>query len=90
MINLKIDKKAYGNHVILEQTEITILEQDFIAIKGKSGCGKSTLLSMIGLLENFEGTYEFQTEKLTEKTKEKIRIDHFSYVFQKAYLIPYI
>lgn len=90
MINLSIDKKAYGEHIIFEQTEIKIQEKDFIAIKGKSGCGKSTLLSMIGLLENFDGDYEFQSEKITEKTKEKIRVGHFSYVFQKAYLIPYI
>ena len=69
MINLSIDKKAYGEHIIFEQTEIKIQEKDFIAIKGKSGCGKSTLLSMIGLLENFDGDYEFQSEKITEKTK---------------------
>ncbi len=90
MINLTINKKAYGDHIIFEETHFSIQENEFIALKGKSGCGKSTLLSIVGLLENFEGNYEFQEKIITEKTKENIRINHFSYVFQKAYLIPYI
>ena len=89
MINLKINRKSYGDNIIFDDTKITITENEMIAIKGKSGCGKSTLLSMIGLLEKFEGDYKFKQKMVDTKTKEKVRIDNFSYVFQKPFLIPY-
>ena len=40
--------KAYGGHVAVQSTSLTVERGDFFAILGPSGCGKTTLLRMIG------------------------------------------
>lgn len=39
--------KEYGDHVVLEQIDITIEPRSFIALVGPSGCGKTTFLRML-------------------------------------------
>lgn len=52
MIEIKDLSKSYGNKEILKNINLTINDNEIVAIIGKSGCGKSTLLRCISRLEN--------------------------------------
>ena len=45
-------KKHYGEHVVVADLNLSILEKEFVVVVGPSGCGKSTLLRMIAGLED--------------------------------------
>lgn len=47
--------KAYGDHVILDDFDLTVNKGEVIVIIGPSGCGKSTLLRCINALEEIQG-----------------------------------
>ena len=52
MIEIKDLCKSYGDKEILSNINLTISDNEIVAIIGKSGCGKSTLLRCISRLEN--------------------------------------
>lgn len=52
MIEIKDLCKSYGDKEILKNINLTINDNEIVAIIGKSGCGKSTLLRCISRLEN--------------------------------------
>lgn len=90
LIRLNIKHKAFGEKIIFNETKIEIHEKDFLVIYGESGIGKSTLLKMIGLISNFDGEYFMNDKLVDKKSREKTRIDNFSYLFQDSFLIPYL
>lgn len=90
LIRLNISRKAFGEKIIFDDTKIEIREKDFLVIYGESGIGKSTLLKMIGLISNFDGEYFINDKLVDKKSREKTRIDNFSYLFQDSFLIPYL
>lgn len=47
--------KHFGDVVALEGVDLSVAENEFVAIVGASGCGKSTLLSLIAGLEDPSG-----------------------------------
>lgn len=51
--DLKVNNltKKFGNHRVLQETNLEILPGEFVAIVGRSGCGKSTLLRLIAGLD---------------------------------------
>ena len=52
-----------GEVKALEQINLSIQDQEFVAIVGQSGCGKSTLLSLIsGLLRPTRGSIFIDSE----------------------------
>ncbi len=55
VMNLKHLSKAYGDKVILTDTQATVWRGDKIALIGANGLGKSTLLRIIANTESFEG-----------------------------------
>lgn len=89
MIELKINEKAFSKKTIFHDTEIKIDKGEFIAIKGQSGIGKSTLIKMIGMLENFNGTYKLHGSVMDKKNRESLRNANFAYLFQEPMLIPF-
>lgn len=91
MIEIKNLKKSFGEKILFEDFNYTILDKQMIAIVGKSGCGKSTLLNMIGLLDNeYRGEILFDGKNIAIE-KEKIRNEyirnHINYLFQNYALI---
>lgn len=83
-------KKAFGDHVVLENINTTVKKGEVIAIIGPSGCGKSTFLRSLNLLETpTEGHIYFHGTDITDKNvninqlREKIGM-----VFQHFNLFP--
>ncbi|MFA7032199.1 MAG: ATP-binding cassette domain-containing protein [Bacilli bacterium] len=90
MIKINIHDKSFKQKTIFHETSITISNNEFLALKGESGIGKTTLLSMIGMTESFVGDYYVDDILINKKNRESMRINLFSYMFQKPMLIPYL
>ena len=77
--------KRYGQGpVILDEIDIKIARDDFIALIGPSGCGKSTLLKLLaGLTDITSGEIIYKDSKSNEKLS-------MGFVFQDANLMPWL
>jgi len=75
----------------LQNVDVHVKKNEFVAIMGPSGCGKSTLLNIIGLLDNpTQGLYAFngtEVSKLREKDRTDFRKGNIGFVFQSFNLI---
>jgi putative ABC transport system ATP-binding protein len=88
-------KKLYTTEEVettaLDNVNIEIHENEFVAIMGPSGCGKSTLLNILGLLDNpSEGEYHFlnnEVSKFSERQRANLRKANIGFVFQSFNLI---
>lgn len=91
MIKIKELSKSYGSETILDNFEISVNENEFVAIMGKSGKGKSTLLNIIaGLTPANSGTYYFDNTDvftLSDKEKADMRANSIGYIVQDFALI---
>jgi NitT/TauT family transport system ATP-binding protein len=84
-LRARIDKKlfpAVGNappkHVV-QDLELDVLENGFIALFGPSGCGKTTILNLLaGIDQDFDGEIERAEE------------ERIAYVFQEPRLLPWL
>ena len=58
MIHIKNLKRSFRTEDVetlaLNDVNLEITENEFVAIMGPSGCGKSTLLNILGLLDDLE------------------------------------
>ena len=76
---------------VLENINITISENDRVAITGKSGAGKSTLLHiMAGLDQATSGKIIFNDKSLSSisnSSLSKIRLVNFGFVYQFHHLL---
>jgi len=96
MISLKEIYKIYnvgGEEVrALDGVDVTIGENEYLAIMGPSGSGKSTLMNMIGCLDTpTSGIYEFEGEMVNEMDDnqlDSIRNRKIGFVFQTFNLLP--
>lgn len=78
---------GYGRerHVILEDLNLAVEKNEFVAIIGFSGCGKSTLMSMLaGLVLPSSGTIKLHGEVIREPGPKK------GIVFQNYSLLPWL
>lgn len=89
-----ICKSYQTNHYIVkavDHVDLSISENDAVAIIGPSGSGKSTLLKMIGLiLEPDSGTIQIDNldvTKLGDERKSTLRNQKFGYVVQDFALL---
>jgi len=91
-INLK---KVYTTEEIettaLNNVNLEIKENEFVAIMGPSGCGKSTLLNLLGLLDNpSDGEFYFMDKEVSryrERQRANMRKSNIGFVFQSFNLI---
>jgi zinc transport system ATP-binding protein len=60
---------SYGSHMVLQNVNFKVVENDFIGVIGPNGGGKTTLLKIIlGLLKPEAGEIVFNNNLLNEKT----------------------
>jgi len=95
MIKVRNLQKVYGQgsaatHA-LKGVNMEVEPGEFVAIMGRSGSGKSTLLHLLGLLDKptageiyIENT---NVLKLSEKERNKFRLEKLGYVFQEYSLL---
>ena len=96
LISLKDIHKIYnvgGEEVrALDGVDVTIRENEYLAIMGPSGSGKSTLMNMIGCLDTpTSGDYEFEGEMvqvMDDAQLASIRNRKIGFVFQTFNLLP--
>ncbi|HEX8762322.1 MAG TPA: ABC transporter ATP-binding protein [Candidatus Saccharimonadales bacterium] len=96
LIEFKDLSKLYGfgdaTTLALDEINLTIEENEFIAVMGPSGCGKSTLMNVIGLLDRpTHGDYLLKgrhVSKLRAGQRAKIRRDTIGFIFQSFNLLP--
>ncbi|HEY1835683.1 MAG TPA: ABC transporter ATP-binding protein [Candidatus Saccharimonadales bacterium] len=96
IIELQDVSKLYGfgdaTTLALDEVNLTIEQNEFVAVMGPSGSGKSTLMNVIGLLDRpTHGEYRFNTRsaaKLKPDQCAKIRRDRLGFIFQSYNLLP--
>ena len=64
LIELNKVSLGYGNHVVLDNLNISIEENDFLCVVGPNGSGKSTLIkAILGLIKPLHGKIKFNDLK---------------------------
>ena len=88
LINLTGISKSYGDHVVLDDLNLYIRENEFITLLGPSGCGKTTLLRILGgFLQADQGEVLFDGQEISKLPPYKREINT---VFQKYALFPHM
>lgn len=98
IIELENIRKSYadGNqmHHVLNQLELSVEPNEFVAILGPSGSGKSTLLAIAGLLLSAdEGRIRIAGQDLTGLNQgqwTQKRLDLLGFIFQDHQLLSYM
>ncbi len=87
-IELKSIKKAYGETVVIEGLNLSIVDGEFVVLVGPSGCGKSTTLRMIAGLEDITaGEMQIDGKRMNEVNPTNRGI---AMVFQDYALYPHM
>ena len=88
LINLTGISKSYGDHVVLDDLNLYIRENEFITLLGPSGCGKTTTLRIIGGFEAPDaGSVVFDGKDITSLPPNDRNLNT---VFQKYALFPHM
>jgi len=88
LINLINITKSYGDHVVLDNLNLYIRENEFLTLLGPSGCGKTTTLRIIGGFENPDsGQVIFEGKDITNLPPNKRQLNT---VFQKYALFSHM
>jgi putative ABC transport system ATP-binding protein len=76
----------------LDQVDLTIQENEFLALTGPSGSGKSTMMNILGCLDTpTSGQYRLdgiEVAGLDEDQLATVRNQKIGFVFQNFYLMP--
>lgn len=83
---MKAYPKPQGGHtVVVENINLSVGENEFVAIVGHSGCGKSTLLRMVaGLEQASSGTIRMEGKPIRKPGSDRM------VVFQQYCLLPWL
>jgi glutamate transport system ATP-binding protein len=91
LVELERVRKSFGDHVVLDEIDLTLDRGEVIVIAGPSGSGKSTMLRCINGLEpidsgeiRFDGRPLDRSGKALSRTRQEIGI-----VFQQFNLFPH-
>ena len=88
MLELKNITKKFGSHTILNKLNLTIPDQQILAIVGPSGAGKTTLLRCLSGLEKIDaGEFLWDGQKF-DPTAPDSRSHIIGVVFQNYELFP--
>ena len=96
-LELKNITKVYGEKVktkVLNNTDLTINEGEFVSIIGQSGSGKSTLLNIMGTLSKGSSGTLYRLNGINVEGMRKsneladLRNSTLGFIFQFHYLLP--
>ena len=88
LINLTGISKSYGDHIVLDDLNLYIRENEFITLLGPSGCGKTTPLRIVGGFETPDaGSVVFDGKDITSLPPNERNLNT---VFQKYALFPHM
>lgn len=98
IIALENIRKSYADgskmHHVLNQLELSVEPNEFVAILGPSGSGKSTLLAIAGLLLSAdEGRISIAGQDLTDLNQDQWtqkRLELLGFIFQDHQLLTYM
>ena len=84
--------KRYGDHVILNDIDLSVKKGEVIVVVGPSGCGKSTLLRCMNALEPIQGgTIKLRDEIIDPKCRSLTSLrQKIGMVFQSYDLFPHL
>ncbi|MEO2264206.1 MULTISPECIES: amino acid ABC transporter ATP-binding protein [Lachnospiraceae] len=84
--------KRYGDHVILNDIDLSVKRGEVIVVVGPSGCGKSTLLRCMNALEPIQGgTIKLRDETIDPKSRSLTSLrQKIGMVFQSYDLFPHL
>ncbi len=76
----------------LDHVDLTVDQQEFVAVMGPSGSGKSTLMNILGCLDTPDnGSYQLLSDEvasLTDDELSRVRNEKIGFVFQSFHLLP--
>ncbi|NOQ77096.1 MAG: ATP-binding cassette domain-containing protein [Methylococcaceae bacterium] len=82
------------NHPVLNIPSWSLPTSERGFLHGSSGSGKSTLLNLLnGLLTTTEGHVDIlgqRLDQMSNRQRDRFRVNHIGYVFQQFNLIPYL
>ncbi len=92
VLNIEHLVKKFGEHVILDDFGLEVLEGEVVVIVGPSGCGKSTLLRCInGLEETQSGTIAIDGQEINDSKGSRSPLrQKIGMVFQSYDLFPHL
>lgn len=92
MISTKNLKKAFGDNIVLNGIDETIIKGEKVVVIGPSGSGKSTFLRCLNLLEEpTGGEIWFEDKNITDKRVNINQIrQKMGMVFQQFNLFPHL
>lgn len=87
MISITNLSKKFSELNLFNGLNLSVMENEIIAIIGPSGCGKTTILRMIcGLEKEYNGKIEFDGKDIAEISVQ----DKIGFIFQKPILFPHL
>ena len=88
IIELKNITKSFDGHVVLDDINLDIYDNEFLTLLGPSGCGKTTTLRIIGGFESAdEGDVIFLGDRINDMPPHKRNVNT---VFQRYALFPHL
>ncbi len=94
MIHVRNLKKFYPSAIALNGVDMDVQKGEWLCIMGPSGSGKTTLLNILGGLDKpSEGEVIIDGMNISMMNGNELtlfRRDKIGFVFQQAYLIPYL
>lgn len=96
LIELKEISKIYGfgdaATLALDEINLAVEKNEFVAVMGPSGSGKTTLMNIIGLLDRpTHGSYQLDgryVSRLRPNQRARLRRDKIGFIFQSYNLLP--
>lgn len=88
LVNFVDISKSYNNHLVLDELNLYIRENEFLTLLGPSGCGKTTTLRILGGFEKPDkGQVYFDGKDITNLPPNKRQLNT---VFQKYALFSHM
>ena len=67
MLKINIERKDFGNKIILQNIDLTISKNGIYGVVGKNGEGKTTFFKCINSLTPFKGNVEYNNKVICKK-----------------------